>query len=382
MKIVVDALSSSHENAGMPLGTGTVQFSRTRRPRWMTFGGVAALPVLGAGVVLLCQRRVESFTVMVAPRHDGCSVAFGAGAPAEVIEAIAEMLAPPEIDLDFDDWIAPDDESFRTVVDEVVAPREPAYAPLRNERTIADPGSGSMSPTGTVAELPSSGTIADLASSGTIAELPSSGTIAEFPASSTVAETPGLASSGTIAERPVVDEPPQPPQTDSLETANGRSLERPVTDAAGWPEPRVERRSLPRPELPFAAPVPAPASDAGAPAGTVPLPPPAPVSWAVFFDTGEIAVIEGAVLVGREPSASTLNERTVVIDDPDKSVSRNHFSISRSGNDLTIVDRGSSNGTAVLRRGSLIDVRVGDSTPLEADDEIIFGNRRAKLHRR
>lgn len=390
MATIVGALTDGDHYSSMPVGPGAVQFSRPYRPRWMTVGGIAALPALGVGVVLLCQRRMESFSVMIAPRHDGCSVAFGVGAPPKVIEAMAEMLTPPEVDLDFDEWIAPDDDTFRTVVDEVVTPREPAYAPLPNERTIAEAGAGAMSPSGTVADLPQRGTSAEFPSSGMVADTPASGTIAEFPVSPTMAEpssTPSsessvAASAGTIAERPPSPriDVILPSSASAAASVREAPSSPPVPEPAGWPEPRLERWSVPRLESPFDAPV--PASAPGVPPSPARLPPPAPVSWAVFFDTGEISVIDGNVLVGREPTTSTPNECTVAIDDPDKSVSRNHFCIARRGDEITIEDRGSSNGTAVVRKGALIDVRVGDSTVLQADDEIIFGNRRAKLHRR
>jgi len=106
------------------------------------------------------------------------------------------------------------------------------------------------------------------------------------------------------------------------------------------------------------------------------------VTWALFFDTGEIAVIETMLVVGREPTASTRNERLLAIDDPARSVSRAHFCVELTAAGPVVEDRGSSNGTAIVRNHQLIDVRIGDRTLLLDGDEVLFGDRRAKVHRR
>ena len=70
---------------------------------------------------------------------------------------------------------------------------------------------------------------------------------------------------------------------------------------------------------------------------------------------------------------------TVMVDDA-KGVSRSHFEISVVEWDLKLIDRGSRNGTRLIRPGGQeIVLREGESSPLEPGDAIRFADQTAEI---
>lgn len=103
-----------------------------------------------------------------------------------------------------------------------------------------------------------------------------------------------------------------------------------------------------------------------------------PPGLVLLFDTGERVVVEGDGLVGRAPDAEPGLTHLVAVDDPDSSISRVHlaFGQERRGNRLWFVDRGSTNGTVLVRPdGTELALAPGKRARVEAGWIVRFGRR-------
>lgn len=105
---------------------------------------------------------------------------------------------------------------------------------------------------------------------------------------------------------------------------------------------------------------------------------PAPGSggWRLSFDTGEVVVVRGPGLIGRRPEprpGETVVHR-VVLPSPELAVSKTHaqFSVAEDGV-LVMMDRGSTNGTVLIRHGVQRELAPGRPTTLLAGDRVRFG---------
>ncbi|WP_426593069.1 RDD family protein [Cellulomonas sp. McL0617] len=154
--------------------------------------------------------------------------------------------------------------------------------------------------------------------------------------------------------------------------------------------PRIGARSKRRPDG-LAEPETRPA-DPGLPelehARLRPDEPPARVSapgLVLLFDTGLRLEVEGDGLVGRAPDDEPGLAHLVALDDPDGSISRVHlaFGPERRGNRLWIVDRGSTNGTVLVRPdGSELSLAPGKRARVEAGWTVRFGRRALEVRSR
>lgn len=190
---------------------------------------------------------------------------------------------------------------------------------------------------------------------------------------------------------------------------------------------RPDRGSAPRPAVPSSAPgasgSPAPAAPVPpppgrlastgpvpAPAATLPVPaappaPPAPATrpappsssqaertvvrsgnqaskhrpaqWRVTFDTGESMLVEGLALVGRRPEGRPGEpvRHLVPLPSKDMSLSKTHaqFQVAGDGT-LVVMDRGSTNGSTLVRSGVSRELPPGKPTSLLPGDEVRFGD--------
>jgi len=110
---------------------------------------------------------------------------------------------------------------------------------------------------------------------------------------------------------------------------------------------------VPRPParepLPVSFPAPPPA--AGDAVGVVPPSPPRPSLGFIAFDDGTAYSLDADYVVGREPGRDERivsgAARELCIDDDARTVSRVHAEVRVEGNDVLLVDRGSTNGTFV-----------------------------------
>lgn len=163
------------------------------------------------------------------------------------------------------------------------------------------------------------------------------------------------------------------------------------------PPPPVPSPPPPRSPLPPSPPPPPPSDE------VVPVPPPASVAsgaeaptvvvrggprpdsigagavLVLSFDTGETRMLTGPITVGRDPSTAGEggDHLLVRVPDPDFSVSKSHVSLFPEGpGQVTVVDRGSTNGTAVEdERGNLFPVVPGAPVTARAGQTIRFGKR-------
>jgi len=164
---------------------------------------------------------------------------------------------------------------------------------------------------------------------------------------------------------------PTPPQTVPEQVAA------PVTprQRLGWPlvgsPPRTDpppRTSPPPPSSP-----PPPAVTAWPGRGPV-----TSARWRVSFDTEESFVVEGLTLVGRRPEARSGEpvRHLVSLPSDDLSLSKTHaqFQVVPDGA-LVVMDRGSTNGSILIRSGATRRLSGGRPTTLRHGDRVRFGDR-------
>ncbi|HEU4810827.1 MAG TPA: RDD family protein [Nocardioides sp.] len=125
-------------------------------------------------------------------------------------------------------------------------------------------------------------------------------------------------------------------------------------------------------------PAPSPAPTAG-----VPAPVAAETRWRVTFDSAESFVVEGLVLVGRQPEPRPGEPaRHLVPLSDDLSVSKTHAQLQVAPDGaLVVMDRGSTNGTILVRRGVPRRLTAGTPTTLLDGDQLRFGDHRMTIGR-
>ena len=164
----------------------------------------------------------------------------------------------------------------------------------------------------------------------------------------------------------------------------------PVEEAAADHGPRhivnlTAMRLVPAPQP--APTTPAATTSTPTPAGNprtgglrAPLGPPldAAPRWRVAFDTGETFLVEGLVLVGRRPGprAGEAVRHLVALPSQDMSLSKTHAQLQVAPDGaLVAMDRGSTNGSLVVRGGVSRELPAGQPTTLLAGDVVRFGDR-------
>jgi uncharacterized RDD family membrane protein YckC len=159
---------------------------------------------------------------------------------------------------------------------------------------------------------------------------------------------------------------------------------------------RGPRPAAPPPEPPPPAPTVTPRQGLGwplvgeAPEGSGPPQPPPDASrprpteatglarWQVAFDTGEQFEVSGLTLVGRrpEPRPGEPVKRLVTLPSDDMSLSKTHaqFQVVPDGA-LVVMDRGSTNGSILVRAGISKRLAGGKPATLRDGDRVRFGDR-------
>lgn len=129
---------------------------------------------------------------------------------------------------------------------------------------------------------------------------------------------------------------------------------------------------------PDATPDPTPSPLPGSPAHVAP-PPSAQAGLVLCFDTGERRPVEPEMLIGRDPAPGDRSgpaPALVAVSDPDLSVSKTHLLVRSDGRGVTVVDRGSVNGTAVEDvQGVLTPVTDGAEVHAGVGATVRFGAR-------
>ncbi|MEU2203512.1 RDD family protein [Microbacterium oleivorans] len=155
-------------------------------------------------------------------------------------------------------------------------------------------------------------------------------------------------------------------------------LATPRVGPAPTPVPAREAAPAPAPEL-----VPAPAREA-APAPTAEpapqvVPAPSP-RWGLRFDTGETVAVTGPLLIGRDPDpASAPGAKPHRLLDESRSLSKTHALLMPTAHGLEVVDRGSTNGSAVVRAGVETAAVAGVALAAAVGDTVRLGDRLAEV---
>lgn len=102
---------------------------------------------------------------------------------------------------------------------------------------------------------------------------------------------------------------------------------------------------------------------------------PRPLLGVLRFSDGRIAPVDGPLLLGRRPSGDYMVNgqlaTAITIDDPDRSLSRNHVELRVSDWQVHIVDRDSTNGTFLTIPGRApFRLRAGESYPTPLNSEV------------
>lgn len=144
-------------------------------------------------------------------------------------------------------------------------------------------------------------------------------------------------------------------------------------------------RGTAAPSRPAASPAPAgPSAPASPPRHAMGQPaayspPPLPLArWRVTFDTGESFVVEGLALVGRKPEPRPGEQVAHLVSLPssDMSLSKTHaqFQVVPDGT-LVVMDRGSTNGSVLIRGGVTRELGARKPATLREGDRVRFGDR-------
>lgn len=176
--------------------------------------------------------------------------------------------------------------------------------------------------------------------------------------------------------KPQVARTARPPAAPPVPPPAPTSVPTPVPAPPSPPAPRAPEPVTPRPAPPAPARTPAP------------TPAPAPASaasrWRVTFDTGETFVVEGLALVGRrpEPRQGEPVSHLVPLRSTDMSLSKTHaqFQVAPDGA-LVVMDRGSTNGSVLVRKGLSKALTAGRPATLLEGDKVRFGDREMSVVR-
>ncbi len=157
--------------------------------------------------------------------------------------------------------------------------------------------------------------------------------------------------------------------------------DRPRTGSGG-PIPHSSRPLEAAPPTPAAPAAPAasvspPTPDSGR-TSVRPSPADSSLRWRVVFDTGESLLVAGLGLVGRGPQARPGEpvRHLVALASTDMSLSKIHgqFHLAPDGG-LVVMDRGSTNGSVLVRQGISRDLLPGKPATVLAGDQVRFGDR-------
>ncbi|RYB93378.1 FHA domain-containing protein [Nocardioides oleivorans] len=113
-------------------------------------------------------------------------------------------------------------------------------------------------------------------------------------------------------------------------------------------------------------------------------PQPVAARWRVHFDNGESFVIAGLALVGRRPEARAGEQvaHLIPLQSADMSVSKTHAQFGpASDGTIVVMDRGSTNGTMLVRQGVSRQLAPGKPAALVDGDKVVYGDREMTITR-
>lgn len=108
---------------------------------------------------------------------------------------------------------------------------------------------------------------------------------------------------------------------------------------------------------------------------------PRPLLGLLVFEDGATYSLDRGYVIGREPSGdpkvASGESRPMMLDDPERAISRVHAEVVLDAWNTTVLDRGSANGTYVLAPGATQWSRVSDAVP-----EVLADGARVAVGRR
>lgn len=101
----------------------------------------------------------------------------------------------------------------------------------------------------------------------------------------------------------------------------------------------------------------------------------------LVLDTGQRIEVRSTTLLGRSPSAAAGEGDTqlVRVFDDTRSVSKTHIAVMPARRGVFVVDRASTNGSAVVRDGSETALAPGHPAELRIGDVVRFGDRTLRV---
>ncbi len=99
--------------------------------------------------------------------------------------------------------------------------------------------------------------------------------------------------------------------------------------------------------------------------------------WRLTLDDGQSILVEGAIVLGRDPAEVSAHPHAtrVPVQDPARSVSKTHALLDLDGTTLSAIDLGSTNGVSILAPdGGVIDLEPGARGILESGSRLILGD--------
>ncbi|MGW9628052.1 RDD family protein [Microbacterium sp. NPDC055521] len=152
------------------------------------------------------------------------------------------------------------------------------------------------------------------------------------------------------------------------------------------PAPAASAPAAPAPAAPAPAAAAAPAAPVAQPVAPAPAASAAaaPAVRAVLrLDDGNRIEVRGATLIGRAPApvAGEGAVQLVAVADDTRSVSKTHLAILPARRGVLVIDRGSTNGSAIARDGAELPLTPGDPAPVQTGDVVRFGDRTLTVER-
>lgn len=220
------------------------------------------------------------------------------------------------------------------------------------------------------------------------------------PSAKSAAAQPAVASSPDQQDQPVagygageVPQVAQTPRSPAYEVDGPRTPASPSAVPGGAvafdPSGLTPLTGVATPEpvvRPPSSPGSAPPSVSGLPAPVVrPAPAPAPVQpWIAELDDGREIVVEGLVLLGRNPQPQPGEEdaQLIKLADETRTVSKSHLAVGLDAAGLYVVDRGSTNGSTVTTPAGVSSrVRAGEIVYLDPESVVSIGDHWLRIRR-
>lgn len=121
-----------------------------------------------------------------------------------------------------------------------------------------------------------------------------------------------------------------------------------------------------------------------APAGTMPAAPrKATQGWQLRLDDGRLVTVDGLVLIGRNPQPQASEQAQLVQAGVEsRMVSKTHVAVGLDHRGLYVMDRGSTNGTAIANAGGQFEpCAPGDPVRVREGQIVSFGDRYLEVRR-